>query len=219
MPSSKTSETPAKKTTNTIKKSERLQLATAISNITAKQDAFIKAVEAMEYFKGETLTELDLEIASKKIELDNLADDYKKQIKDGQIETDQYLAEHKYDGAVNILKEINEVPIKSSELQKMRDTLTTLSQERDQEITDLKKKERDRGDKAMHAALNNMTLKHKAEIAELTASVNQQKKEIITLEATIKNLQNELAEQRKLTKDVAEAGRQAPITVTSQRSN
>lgn len=198
-------------------KSERLELATAISNLTSKQDAFIKAIDILENFKTETLTSLDLQIDAKKLELNALSEDYKHQMRSGEIETDQYLAEYKYNGALEVLKKSDEVPISISELNMTRTELETLRQDRSEELETLKKKERERSAKELNAVLNNSQLKHKAEIAGLTASVDQQKKEISTLEKTIQNLQHELAEQRKLTKDVAEASRQGAITVNGAK--
>lgn len=69
----------------------------------------------------------------------------------------------------------------------------------------------------MKIALNNAQLTHKDEIAELGASVKQQEKEIINLNETIHNLRHELSEQRKLTKEVAEAGKQAPINLSTSK--
>jgi hypothetical protein len=198
-------------------KSERLELATAISNLTSKQDAFIKAIDVLENFKAETLTSLDLQIDAKKLELNALSEDYKHQMKSGEIETDQYLAEYKYNGALEVLKKSNEIPIGISELNSLRTELEKLREDRSEELEALKKKERERSAKELNAVLNNSQLKHKAEIATLTASVDQQKKEISTLQSTIQNLQHELAEQRKLTKDVAEASRQGAVTVNSAK--
>ncbi len=220
--SSKTASSTAKSTSSrtassSAKKSERLELAMAISNIVSKQDAFAKSVEVLQKFQSETLIKLDLEINSKKIDLENLADEYKRKQKDGQIETDQFLAEYKYNGAINIIKDADEVSIRTQQLQNMKDDLKELRRERTQEIEDIKKKEKDHAHKALSSALSNCELKHKAEVAESTASVTQQKKEISNLESTIKNLQHELAEQRKLTKDVAEASRQGAVTVNSAK--
>ncbi len=215
--SGSTSKTVSRTVNSSAKKSERLELAMAISNIVSKQDAFTKSVETLQKFQSETLTKLDLEINSKKIELEVLADDYKHKQKDSQIETDQLLAEYKYNGAVNIIKDVNEVPISIDNLQKIKDELKDLRKDRTQELEDIKKKEREHAHKSLTSAMNNCELKHKAEIAELTASVNQQKREITTLQSAINNLQHELSEQRKLTKDVAEAGRQGAVTVNSAK--
>lgn len=201
----------------TNKKSERLLLATAITSLTTKQEAFIKAVETMKQLEADTLTNLDLEINTKKLELENLEKDFKRKQKDGQIETDQFLNEYSYEAACKILKEHNEEPINSEKLKTLHNDLDKYKTGHEEELEKLKNKEREKAQKSLKAALTNNELKHKAEVAEMAASVNQQKKEIQSLENTIKNLQNELSQQRQLTKDVAEASRPAPITVQGSK--
>jgi len=66
--------------------------------------------------------------------------------------------------------------------------------------------------KELGAQIGSGHLKHRAEIAELTASVKQQEKEITVLSNTIDNLKSELAAQRDLTREVAMAGKQGAIT-------
>jgi len=199
-------------TTPTQPRSERLELAMAISSITTKQDAFIKAVETLDKYKTEILQNLDLEIESKKIELQDLEADFAKRKKSGQIETDQYLKEYQYKGVINLLENEDEEPIKKDRLKEMRDEIATLRTAQTGELDKVKHEERGKAKAAIDDALSRMELKHKAEIAQLSAEVTQQKKEIHTHELTIENMKNELAEQRKLTKDVAQAGRAAPIT-------
>ena len=95
MAPTKLSESKVTKPSSLIKpniKSERLELATAISNITLSQEKFVKAVELLANFKSESLTNLDLEINTKKIELETLAEEYNRSIKENQIKIDLYLA-------------------------------------------------------------------------------------------------------------------------------
>jgi hypothetical protein len=57
-----------------------------------------------------------------------------------------------------------------------------------------------------------LDLTHKAHSAKLEAQCEQQKKEIEILNSTISNLKHEIAEQRNLTREVAQAGSKAQIT-------
>ena len=134
--------------------------------------------------------------------------------KNKQIETDQLLAEYKYDGALKILDERSEVPILKSELESIQKRLDDMSKDRTEEIKKCVEEESKKGKDGLKAAINNATLTHKAETATLNATVEQQKKEIMTFEKSIANMQNEIAEQRKLTMQVAQASRAAPITQT-----
>jgi hypothetical protein len=71
----------------------------------------------------------------------------------------------------------------------------------------------------MNLTISNCTLTHKADSAELKATVKQQKHEIDNFLSTIENLKMELGEQRKLTKDVAQAGRPlAPMMMSSNNN-
>lgn len=198
-------------------KSERLELANAIMGITSAQDKFTKAIEHLENFKSESLNNLDTEINTKKIELSLLKEEFEQENKMGEIRCKQHLAEFEYDGAIEIIEKKEEVAIASDKLQEMEEELETLRQDNKDELEAVKKEEKDKGDKALKSAINNANLVHKAEVAELTASVKQQDKEIVSLQATIENLRHELGQQRKLTKEVAEAGRQAPINLSTSK--
>lgn len=195
--------------------SERLELAKAISNITAKQESFTKAVETLEKYKNEILVTLDLEIETSKKELEDLKESFKRVQKDGQIDTDQYIREYKYEGAIKILTESCEVPIKEKKLEHLEAEIERLSQDHSEEIEKMRKEERSQSKRSMELVIRNNELTHKAESAELNAEVKQQGNEIINLRSTIENLKMELGEQRKLTKDVAQASRAAPITLSS----
>lgn len=200
------------------RKSDKLQLATAITNLSAKQEAFIKSIEALENFKSENLRDLDTELSTKRDELDNIEKEYKHKQKDMEIEADQYINEYKYKGAKKILDEYNEEPINCNSLEEMREEIKTLKEDRQQEIDDVIAKEQDKCDKQLKAILSNTDLKHKAESAGLAAEVNQQKREIEMMKETIESLKDEVREQRKLTKEVAEAGRQGAVTVNSGKT-
>lgn len=204
-------------------KADRLELAKAISNLTTKEDAFMKAVDALQNFKEDGLKRLELDMESRKLDLEELKQNIEHIKKNGQIEVDQFIKEYKYDGARKILDDRDEIPIEMDELTRMNDELKKLKMDRSEEMDDIKNKQKDKAKKALTCALNNSELKHKAEIAELKAQNNMSKHEITTLQKTIENLRDEIAEQRKLTKEVAEASRQnvsfAAPTQTDRRYN
>lgn len=204
--------TRTKKTTTTKSTDSRLEFANTLHALMLKQEAFTKSVEALQEFTQEELVKLDLEMQSKKEELKELDDKIKIEKKNKQIETDQLLAEYKYDGACKILEERHEVPIKKNELDSIQKKLDDLSKDRSEEIKRAVDEESRKGKDALKAAISNATLTHKAESAELNATVSQQKKEIENLQATIENMKHEIAEQRKLTMQVAQAGAKGNIT-------
>ena len=136
----------------------------------------------------------------------------KHKLKNKQIETDQLIAEYQYEGALKILKEREEVPISAEEYKRMREELTHLRTDIDKRISDALTSERVESKRGMQAAISNAQLSHKADTAVLTATVDQQKKEIETLQRANDKLNDDIAAQRELTKEVANAGRAAPIT-------
>lgn len=193
--------------------SERLKFVSAISTLSQTQDKFIKAVEAMSTFNTETLTNLDLEINTKKEELEELTAQYNNTVKSNEIKVKMQLEEFKYNGALDILKERKEVPILETELETLKNRVNELTTERQEELDNIRSEEKKKGEVAKNMAIRNAQLEHKAEIAVLDASVKQQTKEISNLQQTIDNLRHELSEQRKLTKEVAEAGKMGTINV------
>lgn len=194
---------------------ERLQLATAISKFTTAQDAYLKAAESLTDFKANMFIELDLQLESKRAELAALQVEFKQKLDESRINTELLLKEFKRDAACTILAETDEVPIAVSELKQLRESVESSGAKHIAELDALRADERKSAAASLAAAINNSDLKHKAEVAENTAAVKQQEKEIMSLTKMIANLQHELGEQRKLTKEVAEAGRQGAVTVNS----
>jgi hypothetical protein len=197
------------------KNSEKLELALAISKLTSTQESFMKAVSMLEEYKEDKIKELDLSINAKKEELSLLENEFTKQQKDQEIKISQYLSEFKRKGAIDILKENNEEPILSDELKKLKTRIEELEESQEESLSKAVKEEKDKADSHLKVVVSSIEMKHKAETAELTAQVKQQQNEIVNLKSVIDNLKTELAEQRKLTQAVAEAGKMAPITVNS----
>ena len=197
-------------------KSAQFEILNLLQNMADKQEKFVESIETFEGYMDGTIKTLQLSITTKTNELELLDDQFKKTLKDGQIKTDQLLAEYKRSAALDLLKLTDEVSIPSAELTKLRATLEDLKADRTAEIEALKKEERAHAQKEKHSALAMSSLEHQKDIAVLSASLTQLEREIVTLKSTIDNQRIELSEQRKLTKDVAEAGKSAPTYVTSE---
>lgn len=198
---------------STTTSNPRLELAKAINGLSQKMEAFGKAAEGLASFTKETLVEFDLEIQAKNEDLARLAEETEHARKRNKTETELFLAEHRYNGAVEILAARQEVPISLSDLNQMKANLTRLTSEREKEIQEIIAREKKSSEASLHSAVAMSDLKNKATTADLTATTNQQIKEIVSLKETIANLKDEVAAQRKLTESVANAGRQAPITL------
>lgn len=202
---------PARKDTIVVEKSpvsERLELAKAISNVASKTDAFTAAIEHFKGFSKEVLTKLDLDIEAKRLSLEDLKKDIENNIKNGKIDIDVALKEYKREGAIAMLKEMNETVISTKELDSLKKELNELRTHFDDLVAKAKKEEAERREKAISAAVKNMDLTHKAENAQVLALSEQREREISNLKSTIVDLRTEISAQRELTRSVAEAGRQ-----------
>lgn len=195
----------------------RLELARAVNGLSQKMEAFGKTAEQLANFTKDSLVEFDMQIQAKSEELNRLQEETEHTQKRMKTETNLFLAEYRYEGAKKILAERGEVPISSAELSELRANLQRLSAERDKEIEAAIKTEKARSEAALHSAVAMRDLTHKAGTAELQATTNQQIKEITSLNQTIANLKEEVAQQRKLTEAVANAGRPAPFTLNTNK--
>jgi hypothetical protein len=193
-------------------KSERLRLAESICNFTKKQEAFLLAYDDLKEYNHAIFKDLDLQIDTKQLELNELSKKYKNQETDLKIECDQMIKKYRYEEAIKILAEKEEEPISSSELEKLRNELNNLKEDFDVNVADLIATEKKLSVKAISIAISNTNLKHAADIAEIKALSKQKENEVTVLYKTIESYKFEIAEQRKLTQSVAEAGKQGAIS-------
>ena len=207
--------TPASTSTGSDNSNPRLELAKAINAITQKMDGFEKAAEALKAHTKDTLVDFDMQIQAKNEELNRLTEEMEHAKKRGKTETELFLQEFRYEGAKKIVGDRHETPVPVTEYEQMKQTIARLTADRDKEIEAATKAEKDRSRSALEQALKMQELSHKAQTADLTATTNQQLKEIESLKQTIANLKEEVGAQRKLTEAVANASRQAPITLTT----
>lgn len=189
----------------------RLEFAKTLHNLIGTQEKFTKSVETLQGFTKDELVNLDLKMSTKRQELRELAESIDIDRKNKRIETDQMLAEYRREGAIKILAENNEVPILRMELERLKNQVETLSKDNKEEIERAVADATTKGKVALKSATHNLEMAHKANVAELNATVNQQVKEIETLHKTLENMKTEIAEQRKLTMQVAQAGAKGSI--------
>jgi hypothetical protein len=191
--------------------SDRLQLAQSINNLVLRGESFVSAMEELNTFSKERLVDLDLKIESKKQEFQDLTTSLENQYKDVEIKIKQNLQENKLVAVKEVLSGLNMMYIETSEHSRMVSELEMLKTTTASQLSAAVDAERASGKAALTQALHNQSLSHKAEIASLTAQVEQQVKEIAVLKDTISNLKHEIAEQRSLTKEVAIASSKSSI--------
>ena len=192
--------------------SDRLLLAQSIHNLVARGDAFVSALDTLQNLSKEKLLELDMNIETKKKEYQDLHLQLENQFKDTEIKMKQQLAENKLQAVKEILQSMDMTSIKNSLYEELTKNMDILKKDHQDQLMNVVKMEQEKGASILKQSLQNMELTHKANIAGLTAENESQKKEIIVLRDTIQNLKSELAEQRNLTRDIAQASSKSQIS-------
>lgn len=198
--------------------SDSIALAKALNAFNVKSGAFVKAAESVteafadiKTFGADKVAEYETQISAKRKEAEAVSQDLEHQGKKRKLDSDLAFEADEYARAITVLEKKLEVSIKAAELKDLREALGKASilhqADLDKALSDAKKSEI----AAVKAATTNQGLVHKAEIAELSAATKQKEAEVEALNRQIKQQQNEIAEQRKVTLGVAEAGRQGSI--------
>jgi hypothetical protein len=198
---------------------QRKQLIKVVETLTTKRDAFVKAVESYEQCTKEIVWNLDRDIELKQEELDKLAKNYENQLTDGKIKLEHDLKMFEYETVLEVLKERKQIPCSETEIHDLKQQIADLKETSANELKKAVSIEKNSSENKLAVELERLTLKHNAETAKLNAEVGQRTSEISVLQNTVKNLQSELAAQRELTKDVALAGKQAPIQQSFGKNN
>jgi len=205
--------------------SDRIALTRALNVLEKTMTEFNKSVERVEELKRETLINYTLEIDDLKktkdeqmIELENSfkirKQDIDNELKNAKIQADQTLREYRREGAIKILSEFNEEPVNSDEYHELCNERSDLDDTHKKELETLRKEIESKANVEKHCAIDNLQLKHKAEIATLKAENDMAIREIQSLKETIQDLKQQIKEQQQLTKDVAESSRQGSINQT-----
>ena len=199
--------------------SDSLALSKAITAFNTKSGAFVKAAESVteafseiKNFGADKVAEYEEQISAKRKEFDTVSQDLEHQSKKRKLDSDLEFEKSEYEAAKKVLCKHKEVPIAEAELATLQQAVAAADAAHkaalDKALSDAKKSELG----AVKAATTNQSLVHKAEIAEITAASKQKEAEVATLKQQILQQQKEIAEQRALTKSVAEAGRQGAIS-------
>lgn len=202
------------KTTSTANTNERFEFAKVMGELNKSKVAFTDAVQRCEAFETDTIESLNLQLTEKKAALAELETQFTIQKKDAEIKLKQEIAEFKYQAALNILKEQDQVPIDQAELTKLQGVVQAHATELEAMVKKARDEEKSSAHAQLSAAIKSKDLEHKASVAKLEAGVEQQQREIGTLNAQIVNYAKEVDKQRELTKQVADAGRQGAISQT-----
>ena len=145
----------------------------------------------------------------------DLQNDYKNK----QIEVTQKLREFKLKGCNDVAKEFDMTVMKSEDVKNLNDfnsriqkELEELRKKFDAECNKVRGEERGRFEAELKRQKTEQELTYKTNTAEMKAQLDQQKREVQLLTNTIETLKAEIAEQRNLTIEIAQAGSKGQIT-------
>lgn len=187
-----------------------LELQKTIHKFATVQEEFVKVANNLSQFSSESLFALDAEIVSRKRNLQDLDEETNARKKRRMIDVDNDILKYKRDACVKYLEEHGEVAINRKELEDLR----TVKQRAEEDAEKRVAREKEKSKRAVSEAIKSNNMEHKAHVAELTATVKQQQKEIASLQNMNDTLKDEVEKQRMLTRSVAEAARAAPISQT-----
>lgn len=191
--------------------SEKLVLAKAINGITKAREAFDKAVTSYQELEAEALKDLDMRIDVKRQELADADADFVQKRKRGEVDFENYMTEHRREGAVKILEATGEVPIKAKELEHLRERVAEFEANFEAKVRETKEGFQVSSRREMEAALRAQKLEHVAETAKLTAALEQKNAEIKVHKENNDRTRADLEAQRELTarvtSNLAEASR------------
>ena len=183
-----------------------------------KAETLQTAMDSLMSFGSVKLSELDIQIEAKKLEYHDMTQQLETDFKNKQIQTAQQLNEFKQKACEEIAKQYNLMLVKKEDYEELEtkantanDSLQELENTFDDKLKSGIDHERNAFKNQQDQRVSILDLTHKAATARLEAQCDQQKKEIEILNKTIDNLKHEIAEQRNLTKEVAQASSKAQI--------
>jgi DNA repair exonuclease SbcCD ATPase subunit len=182
-----------------------LALTKALQGITKAEDGFSKSVNTLKELLTETFSDLETRIEAKNKEFGDLKIKFDQEEKNKKIEISQNIREHGYDAAKEILEKRNEIAVSQEDYNNLQENFIKLKKLKDEEVSRAVGAEHERNKDHVEAMRQTLELQKKAEVAQVEARLESQLQHIDVLKETIANLKSDLDEQRKLTKDVAQA--------------
>jgi len=196
----------------TVKISDRVILAKAIENFSSVYEKLNLALTELKGVTTDKINEYALMIETKKQDYTDLSEGLDREFKLKQSDLQTKLKEinmiafeefgKKYNYQLVLIDEYEKKENEISTLQDKNEELNLKMEEKVDEKVELAKTKLEDSFKQEKLTLE---LTHKAETAELIAQNKQHIREIEILNSTILNMKSEIAEQRNLTKEVAQA--------------
>jgi chromosome segregation ATPase len=207
----KRTRTSAASVANAEPKNDRLALASAISQIVNKGDAWVRAIDDFKELRQNLDQSLETDMQTKKRQREELDVEYEQCKRAKKIHMEQELSEFGYAAALKLLSERKEVAINEHELQQLRQRLSDLEKRGDTEVKKAVEEEKDRAKKTLAIETKTLQLQHDKEMAQLTSGQESLKQQLQSAKEEIQKAEERLNAQRDLCQKIAEASAKAQI--------
>lgn len=206
-------------------------LTKKMENASKAQQEFVESFSNLREFSGTSIRDIDIKIKKKDeecynkydkmskdyaLKLYNLRNDFDKKQYDldktfklKRDEMNREFASDEYEKALDILDEKEEISVKKEELSKLKTDLATLTKNQEKREREIAEEVAGKWKKNLEHELKTKDLEFRATTADMKASIDNMRQHTETLNETIETLKDEIREQRKLTKSVADAAQGA----------
>jgi hypothetical protein len=178
-------------------------LAKAINNLLKAQNDWTKTIKEFTETTQNTFSDLEFRYKTARRKTEEAEKETEVDAQSRRIQIDLNLKQHARDAAVRVLAEHGERPIRQED----HDTLLKAIEEHKHRYNlDLKQQveeEKQKTKEKCENSISTMGLKHQAEVAKITAQLDQKQNEVSVLNRTITDLQSNLDKARSLTESVA----------------
>ena len=219
MPAKKTNseKSTTKKVTQKTKKPNQFEhiVSASIDKLSKNYESFmnnsVSYADSLNNLIDEYLNDLMIKINLKKDELAYLTEEFDNKKRTLEINLDLDVRKYGRDKALEILEETGEIAVCEEDYNKLKNDYRDLLLKQKEEIENAVSLEHQRNTKSNAVLKQTLELKNKAEVATVEAKLEAQLTQIEILNDTIKQMKEDLNEQRKLTKDVANASNKAQM--------
>ena len=205
------------KTTTKSKKPNQFEhiVSASIDRLSKNYESFMNNsntyAESLKGLIDDYLSDLMNKINMRKEELAYLDEEFNNKKRTSEINLDLDIRKYGREKALEILKETGEIAVFETDYNRLNNDYQELLSKQKEEIKTAVDNEHQRNTKHVAVLKQTLELKNKAEVATVQAKLEAQVTQIELLSDTIKQMKDDLNEQRKLTKDVANASNKAQM--------
>lgn len=182
-----------------------IELAKAIDRLCKNQIDFGKYVQQIDVLIKDVFAEIDVRQRVKRRELEDLNSEFERMKRDKRIQLEQDFKQWGMEQAVKFLLEKGQIPVSKDDQNKLLHEVENLKATRDELVQKAMDEATRRFEQELERTKTTLELKHKAEVIAKEAQINQLNKHVEVLERVIRDLKNDVDQQRTLTAQVSGA--------------